>query len=116
MRTAFPLGMEARVASSLTIGHSCLQEFINGDIGFAQDGPQRSFRHITGVVWKRDFAARYGVPPDFMATWTGAIKCESERAELPSDLAIFEPRESGHQRMPTGTTNSRGGRRDFLKA
>ena len=47
-------------------------------------------------VGKGDFEARDGVPPDFMTTWTGAVKGEPQGAQLAGHLAILEPRKATH--------------------
>jgi len=48
------------------------------------------------MVGKGDFAARNGVPPDFMTTWTGAIEGEPLGAQLAGHLAILEPSQATH--------------------
>jgi len=52
--------------------------------------------HIARVVGKGDLAARDSVPPDFVTTWTGAVKGEAQGAQLAGHLAILEPREATH--------------------
>ena len=74
----------------------CFQELRNVDTGFPQDGAKRALCHIARMVGKGDFAPRDSVPPDFMATRTGAVKGESEGAQLAGHFAILEPGEATH--------------------
>jgi hypothetical protein len=61
-----------------------------------KDGSKRSFRHVTAMMGQRDFAAGFGIPPDFVAPGTGTVERETERAELAGDLAIPEARQPAH--------------------
>ncbi len=71
-----------------------MQKYFYLDTGFAQYGAQGSLGHIAGVVRQRDFLAALGMPPDFMAAWSGSVIRESKRTQSAAYFEVLETRES----------------------
>ena len=67
-----------------------VEEFVRGDAGLFQDGPQGSFGQVPGVVREGNVAVCFGVKPDFMATGSLGIKTATKNSETPHDLAVME--------------------------
>jgi hypothetical protein len=72
------------------MSNSRCQEVIRGDAGLLQNRPECSFGHVAWVVGHRCVSIRSGVEPDLMASSGLTIEFESERLQLPSDLAVSE--------------------------
>jgi hypothetical protein len=76
-----------------------------------QDGAERSFGHVAGMIRDRRIAIGAGVVPDLMTTGGLSIELESTSLEPSNDLAITKAREPAHLRgHDDGVVATAGGR------
>ncbi len=69
---------------------SGLKKFINFNSGFAENGAERTFRHIASMMRECNLAACFRTTPNFVAAGTGAVEDEPKRAEAAGNFAIPE--------------------------
>jgi hypothetical protein len=55
-----------------------------------QDGAQRSFGHIAGVMWDRGVALGLEIKPDFMASRRMSMEFKSAPAQTLNYFGVFE--------------------------
>ena len=74
-----------------------LQEHFRLNAGLLEDGAQRAFGHIAGMVGDGGVAISCRVVPDLMAAGGLAMKLHPERLQSPGDVAVAKAGEPSHQ-------------------
>jgi hypothetical protein len=69
-----------------------VQEIVRLDTGLSQNGPQRAFRQVSGMVGDGGVAIGLGIVPDLVASGRLTVKGKAERLETFDDLAVFKTR------------------------
>jgi hypothetical protein len=75
-----------------------VQKIVRLNVGLAQNGPQRTFRHIAGMVGDGGVAGGILIVPDLMASGRLAVEGKAERLEAFNDLSIGKTGEPSHIR------------------
>jgi len=60
------------------------------DAGLPQNGPQRFFRHVAGMIGDGSIAVGLFIVPDLVASGRLAIKHKTKHLEALNDLVIFK--------------------------
>ena len=74
-----------------------LQEHFRLDAGLLEDGAQRAFGHVAGMVGDGGVAVGRRVVPDLVAAGGLAMKLHPERLQSPGDVAVAKAGEPSHQ-------------------
>ena len=74
-----------------------LQERVRLDAGLLEDGAQRAFGHVAGMVGNGGVAVRGRVLPDLMAAGSLAMELEPEGLQSPGNVAVAKTSETTHQ-------------------
>jgi hypothetical protein len=92
-----------KIRSKLKKGEwrSAFQEFIRRYSGLLQNGAQRPFRHLPGMVGNRRVTTCRLTLPDFMTAGSLPVKREPERFQAPYDLTVAETGQPSHQEPTT---------------
>jgi hypothetical protein len=69
---------------------SIFEEVVHVNSSFTENRAQRAFRHVSGMVRKRDLSPRLGMPPNFVATGTGTVELETKRSETAGNFPVGE--------------------------
>jgi hypothetical protein len=70
------------------------------DLLLLENGPQRSFRHVAGMIWNRCVPVRRGAVPDFMTARGLAVKLKSGRLQPSRDFAVTGTCKTARFRRP----------------
>ncbi|MHB1144796.1 MAG: hypothetical protein ACYCZS_07850 [Thiobacillus sp.] len=67
------------------------------DSGLSEDGAERAFRDIAGMIGNGGIAAYFRIESDFMRACRLAVEFEAQLLQAPDDLPIAEAGQSPHQ-------------------
>ena len=67
---------------------SGFEEVAHANSSFAENRAQRAFRHVSGMVRKRDFSSRLRMAPDFVAAGAGTVELETKRSEPAGNFPV----------------------------
>ncbi len=62
------------------IASSGPQKIVHGNSGFAENGAERSLRHVAGMMRDRNFAAGLRMTPNLVTACATAVEAKTERA------------------------------------
>ena len=85
------------------------QKIVHINSSFAENGPQRSLRHVARMMRDRNFPSGLRMAPDLMTACTCAVEAKSERTKASCNFTVAKSRKAPHQGIMTGTRNSRAG-------
>ncbi len=71
-------------------------EIVRVNAGLPEYCPQRTFRHVAGVVGDGGKASARGILPDLVGTRRLTMEFESEALQAAYDLPVAEARETTH--------------------
>jgi hypothetical protein len=77
------------------------QEVVYLDPRLPEYRPERSLRHVAGMIWQRCIAIRPAIEPDFVAARGLAVELEPAGPELPNDFSVPEPCQTAHYAATT---------------
>jgi hypothetical protein len=75
-----------------------IQEVVRLYTGLPQNGPQRAFGHVSGVVLNGSVTVGLGIVPDLMTSGRLAVESKTKRFEALDDLAIAKTGKASHVR------------------
>src|SRR5882762_1795079 len=84
------VGPEGRVADRV-------QHILNRCNGILENGAQRAFGHVTGIVRNRGVSVQVRVEPDLMRTGRLAMEFHAERLQSLDEVPVAEARQCAHQ-------------------
>ncbi len=67
---------------------SSFEEVVYVNSSFAENRAQRAFRHVPGMVRKRDLPSRLRMAPDFVAAGAGAVELETKCPETAGNFPV----------------------------
>ena len=85
------------------------QKIAHGKSSLAENGPQRSLRHVARMMRDRNFPSGFRMALDLMTACTRAVEAKSERTKASCNFTVAKSRQAPHQGIMTGTRNSRAG-------
>ena len=78
-----------------------MKEFIWRDSGLLQNGAQRPFRHVPGMVGNSRVTTGSLTVPDFMTPGGLPVKRKSKLFQAPNDLTVAKTGQPSHQEPTT---------------
>jgi len=78
----------------------------NPPYALLEDGAQRAFGHVTGMVWDRGVSVKVRVEPDLMRARSLAMEFQAERLQTLDDVPITEARQCTHQEVTVRSPQS----------
>ncbi|MFZ1292847.1 MAG: hypothetical protein WAR81_01455, partial [Pseudomonadales bacterium] len=76
-----------------------LQKLLDLDSCLLEDGAQRAFRHIAGMVWDGGVAVGHRIVPDLVGAGGLAVEFEAGAFESLYDGAVAKASQSPHYRL-----------------
>ena len=73
------------------------QEYLRFDAGLLEDGSQRSFGQVPGVIGDGGVAVRCRVEPDFVGACCLAVELQAQRPKAADDVAVPESGQRAYQ-------------------
>jgi len=101
-----PPGRNTKLGNLHSLGS---QKIAHINSSLAENGPQRSLRHVARMMRDRNFPSSLRMAPDLMTARARAVEAKSERAEASRNFTVAKSCHAPHQGIMTGTRNSRAG-------